>query len=95
MGALSGIFAIWKQYKKEASELTLADRKAKNDETDESLRRAYALLDRVQKEHNDDRINLAKLQDEYMVVRDELARCRERCAYLEQRVEQLLKLEAK
>lgn len=85
-GAIGSIFALYQQYKKNKTEITIAEKKARSEEIDETLRRLYAHLDRVEKEHNDDRANLAKLHEDYMVVRDELARSRERCAHLEKRL---------
>lgn len=93
-GLIGSIFAIWQQYKKGNAETNAIERKAVSDATDETIRRLYAHLDRVERErneqldrvtreHNEDKAILAKLQEDYMVCRVELSRSRERCAYLE------------
>lgn len=89
VGALSSIYALWEKYRKRRSDESVEQRQAKREETDETIRRLYLYIDRVEKEHNDDRANLSKLHEDYVLTREELSRARERCAYLEKETERL------
>lgn len=80
IGALYGGLMKWKLNKAEANKLNSAVRET---EIDATVKRLSSHLDRVEREHNEDRANLAKLHEDYMVVRDKLSEARERNAVLE------------